>query len=477
MRWTIRNRIFVALTVACLVIVALNAIATRWSFQRGFADYLTSQETERLSVVVEKLAEMHVRDGSWVSLRKDPRLWSELFDGVVSHRRPPQHNGPKGRRPPNRDDMRPPDPPDLKKRVSLIDARGTVAFGPDIRADKVRRVDVVVDGEVVAQLLVRPQVQLTKVIDLRFAKEQTRSSLYIGGAMLLLAALLSAIIARQIASPIASLTGGTKALTAGSFDKRITVARDDEFGDLARDFNELAKSLETSQRVRRQWVSDISHELRTPLAILSGELQAIEDGVREFDGGTRKSLQAEVERLRTLVADLHELTMSDEGGLRYQHETINIIGILRETLEVNAARISDAGLQLDVKMPQEDLLISGDSSRLDQLFTNLVENSIRYTDSPGVLNVRVASTPQEIQIVFSDSAPGVALADYERLFDRLYRADASRNRSTGGSGLGLSICESIVNAHSGQVVAEPSGLGGVAVRISFPNIQSNAVNT
>lgn len=471
MRWTIGKRIFAALTITSLVIIGLNAAATRWSFQRGFVEYLSQQESERLDTVVSELIEIYLRDKSWQHIASDRRQWDELFrDPHDRGRLPPRRSDERGPRSPPRGGPPPIDPLGLQARVTLLDAEGKSVRGPSAAIDGSRRIEISLNDAMIGELLVKPQTKLTEQVDLNFAREQTVSSIYIGAAVLVLGALISALIARQFVRPIAALALGTKSLTAGEFEKRITVARDDELGELARDFNLLAETLQTNQTSRRRWVSDISHELRTPLAILSGELQAIEDGVRRFDEGTRRSLQAEVGRLERLVADLHELTLSDEGGLRLISEKVDICAILKESLTANQARFDDANITCQFTATEENLLIAGDTARLEQLFLNLIENSIRYTDSRGAIDVHVSATDRDVQIRIDDTAPGVSDSERNRLFDRLYRVDASRNRASGGSGLGLSICESIVNAHSGEIVAVPSTLGGVAIQITLPKL-------
>jgi two-component system sensor histidine kinase BaeS len=475
MRWTIGKRIFTALTITSLVIVGLNAASARWSFQRGFVEYLGQQETERLSGVVDGLAEIYRRDASWEGLKNEHRLWDELFRDKIEHSRPPPRYSPMGdRKPPRRGGLPPNDPLDLRARVALLDANGAIVKGRDFLGEQTRRVEVSLDGELVGELLVLPQTELTEQVDVNFANEQTRSIIYTSILVLIFAALIAALIAKQLVRPISALTAGTRALTAGSFEKRITVARDDELGDLARDFNLLAETLQANQTSRRQWVSDIAHELRTPLAILSGELQAIEDGVRNFDEGTRSSLQAEVDRLGRLVADLHELTLSDEGGLRYDQETVDVAAIMKQTLDASQMRFDDAELSTQLDVGEEQLLVAGDSARLEQLFMNLIENSIRYTDSPGAIEVRINASDETVMIVFEDSLPGVSESEAHRLFDRLYRVDDSRNRTMGGSGLGLSICESIVGAHGGEITAGQSNLGGVAIQIKLPRVAASA---
>ena len=165
---------------------------------------------------------------------------------------------------------------------------------------------------------------------------------------LLLAALMSALLARQFTRPIRSLAGGARAISGGAYDTRIPELRDDELGDLASEFNQLAATLERNRESRRRWVSDIAHELRTPLAVLRGELEAIDDGVRSFDDGTRRSLAAEVGRLTTLVSELHDLSRYDEGEERYDVALLDVratLGVLVGTgvshLREGLTRITD----------------------------------------------------------------------------------------------------------------------------------------
>ena len=468
MRWNIGKRLFVALTIASLLIVGLNAIATRWSFQSGFIDYLSELETNRLQLVVAELATIYEQDGNWAQLTNNRRRWDELLrkggdsgPGPGPPRRGPDREHKRPLRPPQ-------DPANLRGRVALLDAQGRLVIGRLYEDAKARNIDIEVGAEKVGTLRIRPPNAATEQSDIRFSRQQSRSIAWIGVVVLAFAALIAAIISRQLVRPIAQLADGTKALASGDFDRRITVVRDDELGDLARDFNRLADTLSKNQQSRRQWVADISHELRTPLAILSGELQAIEDGVRQFDDGTRLSLQAEVQRLTKLVADLHELTTSDEGGLRLYMRTINIIDVVETVLNANRDRIVDAGLTLEFSPAGIELLIDGDEQRLEQLFSNLVENSLRYTRTPGTLDVGVSAIGDQVAIVFADSAPGVEADALPRLFDRLFRGDHSRNRASGGSGLGLSIAAAIVAGHGGAITATNSDLGGLEIRVTLP---------
>lgn len=463
MRWTIATRLFAAFIITSLIIVGLNAFATRWSFEQGFVAYLRAQEDLHIAAVVEELADIYATNGDWEILQDNQRRWGDLFRPQREKKRDPERRrpGPRGRPPPV-------DLSDLAARSMLADLDGSVILGRDLSGPNAQMFDVRVDGIAVAVLHVMPRKSITQAVDVEFARKQGKTIWLIGIGVLLLAAMVAAVLARQLVRPITTLTNATNALAQGDYGQNITVTRDDEIGDLARDFNHLAKTLQSNRAARRQWVSDISHELRTPLAILSGELQAIEDGVRQFDDGTRASLQAEVQRLGKLVADLHQLTLSDEGGMQYRFAPLNVARLIDDIIEPQRQRIEERGLALCIEHADDNTSINADEMRFEQLLSNLIENCLRYTDAPGELRVNTLVDGTTAQIVIEDSSPGVSRNELSQLFDRLYRVDPSRNRGTGGSGLGLSIAAAIVSGHHGEVMAEPSQLGGVAIRMRFP---------
>jgi two-component system sensor histidine kinase BaeS len=312
-----------------------------------------------------------------------------------------------------------------------------------------------------------PQPGPVDEVDRAFADAQRRTVLRAGVAALLLALLLAWIFARTLLAPLAALTAGTRALAAGDYARRVPAGRRDELGRLADDFNRLASTLERHREARRQWGVDIAHELRTPLSVLRGEVQALQDGVRRPDRAALDSLDAECTRLAALVDDLYQLALADAGGLEYRFETFDFAVRVRDAVARRQPAFDDAGLRLGADAATA-CKVHGDPRRLDQLLDNLLGNALRYTDAPG--QVRVSLTRQGAQCCLrvDDSAPGVPAGALPRLFDRLFRVDASRSRAHGGAGLGLAIVAAIVAAHDGTAKAIPSPLGGLRVEIRLP---------
>jgi two-component system sensor histidine kinase BaeS len=215
-------------------------------------------------------------------------------------------------------------------------------------------------------------------------------------------------------------------------------------------------------------VADISHELRTPLAVLRGEIEALQDGVRQATPEALASLHAEALQLGRLVDDLYQLALSDLGALSYRKEPLELGAELEAAVAAYRAEFRGKGIALAVAGTEAAVPLVADPERLRQLFANLLENSLRYTDAGGRLEIALRREEGQATVTFSDSAPGVPAADLERLFERLFRVEGSRRRATGGAGLGLAICRNIAEAHGGTITAAPSPLGGVTITVALP---------
>jgi two-component system sensor histidine kinase BaeS len=284
-----------------------------------------------------------------------------------------------------------------------------------------------------------------------------------------LAAILAVLLARQLSKPIEAITRHIKELAAGKYGARLIPMSSDELGRLAVDTNRLAAALEQHETARRRWIADVSHELRTPIAVLRGEVEAVQDGIRENDDDFVHSVGIEVKRLSKLVDDLYQLSMSDIGALNYRFEPCPVAAVLEEAVAQFQGRLDECGISVRSTI-EAGVMCHGDKQRLAQLFANLLENTCRYTERPGTLEVELRADGDTISIDLADSAPGISDDEGRQLFEPLYRGERSRSRERGGAGLGLSICRKIVEAHRGTIVARPSAMGGVAIHIELPAI-------
>jgi len=227
--------------------------------------------------------------------------------------------------------------------------------------------------------------------------------------------------------------------------------------------------LEANESARKQWVADISHEMRTPLTVIKAQIEAMLDGVRAPTTNNLNVLNEKINALSTIVNDLYELSLSDLGALSYLKKPLNFHHFINSITLDYSQKLANEGLHfhIDNALPEKTQILA-DRSRLQQLISNLFENSARYTDSPGNIRLRVATDNSNIVLDMEDSAPSVPNDQMNNIFERLFRLDKSRNRALGGAGLGLSICKNIVEAHQGTIIAGPSALGGLKITICLP---------
>lgn len=458
MKLSISSKLFLAVFASVLLVIISMGMASNWSFGRGFLGYLNELAMQRVSSLVPRMTDAYQREGSWEFLHNHPQRWFDLL-----RPEPPQSY--------EEHELRLPPASDLTGtvfRIALLDERHQRVAGYQAIAADALLQPVEVGGRTVGWLAVSPFQSVSEAGGERFQQYQLRTSLAMGAVSLLLAMLIALWISRVLLAPIKRVAAATHRLAAGDYNSRVAVAAQDEVGQLARDFNHLAHTLERNEQVRREFMADVSHELRTPLSILRGELEAIEDGVRTLDHHSVKSLQGEVRMLSKLVDDLYELSLADVGALAYRKLPCDLAELLGDCVASFQERYAEHGLTMDLIMSGDPLPVQADDRRLRQLFHNLLENTLRYTDRGGELRLSARREQHTVRVDFLDSAPGVDAAQLERLFERFYRAEGSRSRASGGAGLGLAICSSIAQAHGGSLTAAHSPRGGLWLTLRLP---------
>ena len=326
---------------------------------------------------------------------------------------------------------------------------------------------------IVGWLHINPSNNLTDAVAIQFEEQQFNSGYWIAIICVLLAASAAMILARHLSVPVKLLAQATRALTSGDYTTRIEETRpdNDDMGRLQRDFNSLANTLEKNENTRRQWIADISHELRTPIAVLRGEIEALQDGVRECSKDNLDSLHLEILHVNQIIEDLYQLSMSDIGALNYKKEDVKLSKVMDDAVNSYKETLKEQNISLKFDMNSCGATkIFGDPQRLYQLFTNFMQNTLRYTDPNGQLEIWCEKSDKHVTINWRDSAPGVSDELLPQLFVRLFRTEESRCRQTGGAGLGLSICKNVVDAHDGEISVQHSPLGGLWFITKLPTL-------
>jgi len=505
MRLKLPAKFFLAFLITSITIVVLMGVIIKLYADRAFFEYVHKMEVLQLDDLTVVLTEEYRKNNGWEQLKNDRQRWQDLLRPRVfltdkeAHSPRPGYlpplppeagnrerddRGPApvmtGDRPPDEDrDIRRPRPPfAIEHRLTLFNARKQFVAGASFSPDDHTLREITVDGVTVGWLGMRNEKRLSRPHDVAFIKGQIMALYTIGAIALLLAAGMAFLLSRHLLAPVRQLIEGARALTARDFDARIKVETGDELGQLANDFNKMAAQLGLYEQMRRQWLSDISHELRTPLSILRGEIEAMQDGIRPIDSTAITSLHSEALRLGKLVDNLHDLSMADSGSLPMNRLPVQPGAVLREVLQKYLGRLAQRHITIIDELGEHPLTIMADEERLSRLFCNLLENTVRYTESPGVLKVRQEQANELLILSFEDSGPGVPEGSLDRLFDRLYRVDPSRSRDLGGDGLGLAICKQIVQDHDGEIKASRAQLGGLLIEIVLPvgDVRGRAAN-
>ncbi|WP_099938222.1 sensor histidine kinase [Streptomyces sp. 3214.6] len=280
----------------------------------------------------------------------------------------------------------------------------------------------------------------------------------------------SMLAGARLVRPLHALTGAAQRMRDGLDSAPVPVGADNEIGRLAAAFNDMAAHRTRLEEQRKAMVSDVAHELRTPLSNIRGWLEAAHDGLAEPDPAFVSSLLDEAVQLQHLINDLQDLGAADAGALRLHLEPVRVDELLGQVAAAHQAPAETAGVTLrhstppDSPAPTAPPLIEADPVRLRQAVSNLLSNAVRHTPPGGRVTLRayVNKAGDEVAVEVADTGSGIPADDLPHVFDRFWRAEKSRNRSTGGSGLGLAIVLKLAEAHGGTVdVVSTEGLGSV----------------
>jgi heavy metal sensor kinase len=304
---------------------------------------------------------------------------------------------------------------------------------------------------------------------------------------LMVAILGGQFLAHKALKPVDNITQTARIITSQNLNQRITPPRvKDEISRLIETFNEMISRLDQSFRQIKQFSSDASHELKTPLTILKGEVEVTlrkERSLQEYQQTLKSNLE-EINRMSQIVEDLLLLSRADIGEIRLNKENINLTEILNEVVAQMDLLAKSKRLRLSASNHHQHLHMFGDALRIRELFINLIENGIKYTEEGGSIRITLTKEYQPlvrneldeaegekeefVKIIVSDTGIGIAKEDQERIFNRFFRVDKARSREEGGSGLGLSICRWIVEAHQGEIKVESELGKGSSFIVKLP---------
>ncbi len=437
---------FLSIGILSIVIIAVTAT---WNTRAEFIRFLNDQsQTDTIS----ELSNYHLENGSWDGLQ---------IDYFSNQPKPGYGPGPNHAH---------------AKSFALADANGVVILsnGKYRPGDTLSPSDLSAgtrlteNGTVIGIFVPMSTPYQGQPRELEFI-ERINTTLFYGALIGAVFALgLGIFLSRTITRPIRELTQATHAVSEGDLSQQVTVRSHDELGELAKAFNKMSAELLRSVNARKQMTADIAHELRTPLSLILGHAEAVHDGVLPPTKENFEIIREEAARLEHLVNDLRTLSLADAGELTINLQIIEPDRLIQEVASLYQFETQKKNISLELDIASPLPTVEVDPARITQVLTNILDNALRHTPEGGSIVLSANQAGDHVELAIQDSGPGLPREDLERIFERLYRADSSRQREDGGSGLGLAIAKSIVQAHGGQLSAESDAGQGLRVIVALP---------
>ena len=470
MRMNVSTKLWLAFVGTIALCVLALYLLLHNSLRQGFLDYTSKQSVQRLEILRSAVSNIYREGNSFRPLESNPSRWVELkeiifaesdslFEGLPVTTEA-EVNSPRAYY------------REFVTSISLHDGNKKLLLGANKPGESLEWIPLIDSNQLLGFIsFVKPTV-VSRQQDQNFIQHQFKIFSITSLFVLVIATIVATLLARRISQPLTTLAQKAHALASGDYSQTIPVTSQDEIGQLCNSFNQLSEALAANQQSRALWVADISHEMRTPLSVLKVQIEAMQDGIRPANSENLALLYEKSIGLSNLIDDLFELSLSDVGALSYNKQQVSLAPLVKTCVEHFQVKAQAADLTLKDNIDAaKNYAIVADSDRLQQLFSNLLENSIRYTDAGGEIQVGISTSDTKFFITIDDSAPGVAPAQHEKIFERLFRLENSRSRATGGAGLGLAICKNIVIAHQGKITAGSSDLGGLQICIELPRAQ------
>ncbi len=446
----------VVIIVAVGAVAALTGRLTETAFRR-----YTLTHNAMWDQTTERLASYYERRGAWAGLQ-------EALEALIDQR---QHM--RGRR-----EGMMGGPPDTMIDFRITDRRGQVVAdtqgpprGSISRTQLNNGIPITAGGETVGYLVpapVRPPNWPLDAAQVAFLA-RIRRTLWIAALVALgVALIIGGLLFRSITAPLRKLTTAAQAIAEGDLSARAPVRGQDEVGQMAAAFNQMAESLDQMEKARRNQTADIAHELRTPLTVLQGTLEAMLDGVYPTDQENLQAALTQTQTLSRLIEDLRILALADAGQLELHRTRLDPAAFLRETVDSHRPQAQEKGIALRLEPLPPLPPIKADRDRLTQVMGNLLSNAFQYGSEGGAVTVSAQRDTASVTISVADDGPGVPSEYLPHIFKRFWRVDPARSRATSGFGLGLSIARHIVEGHGGRIWAEETVGGGLTIKFTLP---------
>ena len=372
--------------------------------------------------------------------------------------------------------------------LKIVDMDGNVVYNDDQRSpeilkvpeqqqkDNVASAPIIVNGTQVGTLYlsVFGSDTLLTQSDEQFRERSYQTMIFASIFALVIALIAGVLFARALVRPINRITKAAQELKEGNYAARTNMDGNDEISRLGNTFDLMADSIEANRKLERRLITDVAHELRTPLMAIQSTVEAMIDGVFDSSPERLETLNSEVRRLSRLVDALLKLSRLENRSKPIERKKVDLTELLGAIVETHKAYVNDAGLNLEFNYDPH-VYVYGDADLLRQATANLISNAVRYTPEGGTITVTAHKGDIMGQIIVRDTGIGLTPEEAKMVFQRFWRADPGRTRSTGGLGIGLSVVKEIVDRHNGWVRVEGRPNEGACFTIYIPLYDSTTV--
>ena len=442
-----RKKLFLSTLIIALITLTFSMLAVNLVFHQQFSDYLTKTNEATLEQLPTRLSSLYQSKGTW-----DPKSLDE-----ISHTLPigtvVTLTDPSGKLIATLSNM----------MEDMMHAQGGMSMSmsmnmssSSISSWKTKTLTVSGPLGTLATAVVRypASAPILNPQDVLFQSSVFRSLLFAGGLALLFGIILSYFTSRRLVAPLNRLTQAAERIGQGHLDERVGIQTKDEIGQLALAFNAMVDNLNSQENLRKQFTADIAHELRTPLTSIKSYIEAFQDNVLPANQENLSSIHEEIDRLVDLSSDLKDLNVAEIGALTLAIEPVDLKHLMRKVIRSLQPLMQEKQLTLNWNAPPEHVTTTGDGRLLTRLFYNLVHNAYCYSNISGQITLSLSQTSDFSEIRIKNTGMGIPEEDLPFIFERFYRADKSRTRETGGTGIGLALVQQITALHQGTITVQ-----------------------
>ncbi|TGE32838.1 HAMP domain-containing sensor histidine kinase [Desulfosporosinus sp. Sb-LF] len=441
-----RRKLFLSTLIISLITLTFSMLAVNLVFHQQFSDYLTKTNETILEQLPSRLSDLYQSKGTWDATALDEISHTLPIGTVVTL------TDPTGKLIATLSNVM----EDMMHGQGGMSMSMSMSMGMSSSSTtswKTKTLTVTGTHGTLATALIRypATAPILNPQDVLFQSSVFRSLLFAGGLALLFGIILSYFTSRRLVAPLKRLTQAAERIGQGHLDERVVIQAKDEVGQLATAFNAMVDNLNRQETLRKQFTADIAHELRTPLTSIKSYIEAFQDNVLPADEENLSSIHEEIDRLVDLSSDLKDLNVAEIGALALIHEPVDLKHLLGKVIHSLQPLIQEKELIMSWNAPLEHVTTTGDARLLTRLFYNLVHNAYRYSNVGGQITITLIQEPDFAEIRIKNTGIGIPKEDLPLIFERFYRADKSRTRETGGTGIGLALVQQITALHHGTI--------------------------